>query len=259
MSIGDKYFESMKKLRKYLWLILIPVGMDMFNLILNEYIYKIKYTPVNRFITLKIGLIDTPPSVRFLLEDFPSPLFSFKNNMISGMLTRIDIFTITLIITIMLLTSYLKGIYLVSLKKIGEEKFSMKEFFMIDNHIWGKLFAYKIITAIPIILMMKDRSFILLTFILIFFVYVEYSIVLDNVSLLRNFQRGIGFLFNNFGLTVKIAFFVGLIYSLLSVVVYPIATIGNAGVLLDAVIMSYFGIGINKTVVEIYLEKNHIL
>ncbi|GAA0727294.1 hypothetical protein GCM10008905_24730 [Clostridium malenominatum] len=255
MSIGDKYFESMKKLRKYLWLILIPVGMDMFDLILNEYIYKIKYTPLNRFITLKIGLVDTPPSIRFLLEDFPSPLFSFKNNVITGLLTRVDVFTICLTITIMLLTSYLKGVYLVGLKKVGEEKFDVRELLMIDNRIWGKLFAYDLIITIPILLMLKDRSFILLTFILIFFVYIEYSIVLDNISLLRNFQKGIGFLFDNLGLTIKIAFFSGIIYSLLSIVIYPMARLGNIGVLIDTIIMAYFGIGINKTMMETYLSK----
>ncbi|WP_315120358.1 hypothetical protein [uncultured Clostridium sp.] len=252
MSVSNKYSESLGKLNKCIWVILIPILLDSLDLMFNWLIYKIKYIPTPNIFKIKIGLMHTPASVRFLLEDFPTSIFSLKNNMVSGLLTNIDLFTICLAITVFLVISYFTGVYLVTLSKIGEEDFSLKEVFMLDNRIWRKLFLYRLITIIPIILFMIDRTFLVTAFILIFFVYVEYSIILDKGSILTNLKKGVNFLLNNIGLTIKIAFYCGLIFSLLSVIVFPIANLGIFGIIVDIIIMAYFGTAFNKTIMEIY-------
>ncbi|MEW9094211.1 MAG: hypothetical protein AB2417_03925 [Clostridiaceae bacterium] len=252
MSVSDKYSKSLGKLNKYVWIILIPILLDSLALIFNWLIYKVKYTPTPNIFKIKIGLMHTPASVRFLLDDFPTPIFSYKNNIVSGLLINIDLFTICLTITILLVISYFIGVYLVTLSKIGEEDFNLREAFMLDNSIWAKLFLYKLITIIPMILFILDKAFIVTFFLLIFFVYVEYSIVLDKGSILTNFKNGMAFLFNNIGLTIKSAFYCGFIFAILSIIVLPIANLGTLGIIVDIIIVAYFGTAFNKMIMEMY-------
>lgn len=254
MSVSDKYSKALGKLNKYVWIILIPILLDSLDLMIHWLIYKIKYIPAFSIFKIKIGLMHTPASVRFLLEDFPTPIFSLKNNMVSGLLTNINLFTICFAITILLVVSYFTGVYLVTLSKIEEEDFSLKEVIMLDNSIWAKLFLYRVVTIIPMILFILDRAFIVTFFLSIFFVYVEYSIILDKGSILTNFKNGMAFLFNNIGLTIKSAFYCGIIFSVLSIIVFPIANLGISGIIVDILIVAYFGTAFNKMIMEMYRD-----
>jgi len=89
-------------------------------------------------------------------------------------------------------------------------------------------------------------------------VYVKYSIVVDKVSLIDNFKLGISFLFKNLGLTIKMAFSFGVLFSLVGICIHPLATIGFNGIVIGAIITAYFGAVINKAVLEIYREVSEI-
>lgn len=84
--------------------------------------------------------------------------------------------------------------------------------------------------------------------------YVKYSIVVDDVSLIDNFKLGIRFFFENLRLTIKMAFSFGISFSLVGIGIYPLASMGFKGIVLGAIITAYFGAVINKAVLEIYRE-----
>lgn len=85
-------------------------------------------------------------------------------------------------------------------------------------------------------------------------VYVKYSMVIDQVSLMDNYKLGIRFLFNNLGLTIKMAFTFGIISSLVGVGIYLLANLEFKGIVMGIIITAYFGAVMNKAVLEIYRE-----
>jgi hypothetical protein len=132
------------------------------------------------------------------------------------------------------------------------EKVSIRDFFIKGNKKWHKFFLHDCIIWIPIIMAAFNKSFIFLSLISVIFVYVKYSFVIDEVSTLENFKLGISFLFNNLLLTVKIALYTGIIFSLIGLIVFGLMNLGSIGIIIDIVICAYFGAGANRTVLEIY-------
>jgi hypothetical protein len=206
-----------------------------------------------------LGLIAAPPSVNYLLEDFPAPLLKYDNNGLSGILNRFSIFNAALFITVLLLTSFLQSGYMSIVGTSIQEKVRIRDFFIKGNRRWHKFFLLDCITWFPLILTIFNRNFMFLSFISVIFVYVEYSFVTDEVSILENFKLGIAFLFNNLGLSVKMALYFGLIFSLLSLVVLPLGRLGITGIIIDIVICAYFGAVTNRAVLEVYSADENAL
>lgn len=255
MSLLEKFIDCCKFIKnKILWIILIPALMDLVNLLGWEKLYNTVYYPVEKLFIIKFGFIGAPPSISFLLEDFPSFLLKYNNNGISGIINRISLFNAALLITVMLITSFLNSMYMVIISTSFIEKVKAGDVFRRGNELWHKFFLLNCITWIPLILTLYNRNFIFLTLIFIIFIYVQYSFVTDQVSIKENFKLGAMFFFDKFGLTVKLALFIGAIFSISSLILFPILKLGKAGVVVDILICAYLGAAVNKMILEIYSE-----
>lgn len=257
MSISERFSESFKFITKRLWIIFIPIILDLANLLSWEKVYHTTYNPTQKMFMLKLGFIGAPPSVNFLFEDFPMTLFKYDSGSFTGIINKISIFNAGLFITVLLITSFLSSGYLSIVGTSFEKKASIKDFFIKGNKRWAKFLILNLITGLPIILTIYDKNFIFLSFVNIIFVYVKYSFVTDEVSILKNFGLGIAFLFNNLGLSIKMALYFGIIFSLISLIVFPLANLGSIGIIIDIIICAYVGACTNKAVLEVYAaEKN---
>ena len=107
--------------------------------------------------------------------------------------------------------------------------------------------------------MVFNKNFMLFSFVSVIFVYVKYSFIVDEVSILKNFRLGIVFLFNNLGLTIQMALYFGVIFSLISLVDFLMLNLGTIGIIIDIVICAYVGAGTNRAVLEIYAAEGSTL
>lgn len=253
MSIFERFSNGCRFIaEKMLWIILIPIGLDLANLLCSEKIYNTVYNPLQKIFIIKLGFIGAPPSVNYLLEDFPSPLFKYDNNGLTGLLNRFSIFNVSLFITVMLITSFLSSAYMSIIGTGSDEKATIRDFFIKGNKRWYKFFLLDCIIYFPLLLTSINKNFMFLSFAAVILVYVKYSFVKDEVSIKDNFKLGIKFLFNNFGLTVKLAISLGLIFSLFSLIIFPLARMGGLGIFIAIVICAYFGAAANRVVLEAY-------
>jgi hypothetical protein len=256
MSISERFSEGCRFIiSKVLWIIFIPIVLDLANLFSWEKVYHTVYKPVQKVFLIKLGFVGAPPSVNFLLEDFPTPLFKYDNNGFSGIINSFSLFNAALFITVLLIVSFLNSGYMSIIGTSYVEEVRIRDFFIKGNRKWHKFFLLDCITWLPIILMIFDENFMFLSFVSVIFVYVKYSFVTDEVSILENFTLGISFLFNNLGLTIKMAVYFGIIFSLFSVVVFPLAKLGSIGIFIDIVICAYFGAATNRAILDIYAAK----
>ena len=255
MSVSDNFKEGCIFIGRNLWIILIPIALDLADLLSWEKLYHTVYHPAQKLFILKFGFIGAPPSLNYLFEDFPTPLFKYDNYGLSGIINSLSLFNAALFLSVLLITSFLHSGYMSAISKSSEEKVLIKDFFINGNRKWYKFFIMDCIIWIPLILMVLDRTFIILAFANVIFVYVKYSFVTDEVGICENFRLGIAFLFNNLGLSIKMALYFGLIFSLLSVVMFPLSSLGSMGMLMDIVICAYFGGSINKALLEVYAEE----
>lgn len=259
MQLGEMFSSSRRFINKLLWVVCIPVILDIIQLISYQHIYETDYVPIRKLFIIKIGIISSPPSVNFLLEDFPSAIFQYNNSGFKGIINEFIVFNILFMITFVLISSFIHSGYLSVIGGANEKGVGIKEFFIMGNRNWFKFFILQIIQFIPMILIIIKRELIILGFINIIFMYVDYSIVADEGNIRDNFRKGINFLFNNLGLTIKIAFYSGFIFSLLSIPIYFLAGFGIIGIIIDIIIIAYFGTVINRMVLEVYTYKNDSL
>lgn len=261
MSISEKFREGCRFIgNRVLWIIFIPIGIDLANLLSWEKLYHSTYHPVQKFFMIKLGFMGVPPSVNFILEDFPSVLFKYdSNNGFSGIINRISLFNITLFITVTLIVSFLNSGYMSIVSTSYAEKVRIKDFFIKGNRKWHKFFLLECMTGLPITLAIFNKSFIFLYFVSVVFVYVKYSFITDEVSVFQNFKLGIMFLFNNMGLTLKMALYFGVIFSLISLIAFPMLNFGRIGIIIDTVIYAYLGASTNRAVLEIYAAEENSL
>jgi len=227
MPLGEMFSSGRKFINKLLWIILIPIALDLWQLFAYEYFFKTSYFPIKRLFSLKVRLISSPPSVNFILEDFPSVLVQYNN---SG--------------------------YLSILGGKADSNISIKDFFILGNKNWFKFFILHLIQYIPVILILFAKEFIVLGFVFILFFYVQYSIIVDQGKISDNFLSGMLFLFSNLGLTIKMALYFGLIFSLLSIFIYALTSFSTIGIIIDIIIIAYFGAAVNRTVLQVYTEKS---
>lgn len=255
MSLGEMFSSSRKFINKFFWIILIPIALDLCQLFAHEYFFKAEYIPIKRLFSIKLGIISSPPSVNFILEDFPPVLFQYNNNGLKGIIHEVSLFNVFFMLSITLITSFIQSGYLSVLGIEEEGKISIKDFFTMGNKNWFKFFVIQLVQYIPVILILYAREFIVLGFLFILFFYVQYSIVVDKGKISDNFLKGMSFLFSNLGLTIKMALYFGFIFSLLSILVYILTSFSTVGIIIDIIIIAYFGAVVNKTVLKVYTEK----
>jgi hypothetical protein len=258
MSLTEKFMECCRYIKnKVLWIILIPAFLDTANLLGWEKMFHTSYNPIQKIFMIKLGIIGAPPSISFLFEDFPSLLFKYDSNGYSGIVTRFSLYNAVLLVTIIMITSFINSFYMGMISTGSLEKPGLKNVLLKANRLWHKFFLMNLITTIPIILMAFSRSFIFLYFIFIIFIYVQYSFAADDVTLMENFRRGISFLFNNLGVTIKMALVTGLAFTIFSLIAFPLLKLGNAGVIIDILICAYLGAASNRMVFEVYTASNN--
>lgn len=81
MNIAERFSSGFRFITsKLLWIIIIPIALDLANLFSWEKVYHTVYNPVQKLFLIKLGFIGAPPSVSYLFEDFPTPLFKYDSN-----------------------------------------------------------------------------------------------------------------------------------------------------------------------------------
>lgn len=254
----NKYRQALKDINKVILLAIIPICMDFFTLFVYENVFKTTYIPNKKTIILKLGIISTPPSIKYVYEDFPSLLSDYNTQYGNlGIINNITLLNGFLILSFILINSFLKAGYLACLKKAGRELVNIKDFFTHGNRYWFKLFVLDLIEFLPFILMMIQKSLFIFILITILFYYVEFSIIVDEGCMRDNFKNGIGFLFDNLGLTIKIMIYCGIVYSIFSLILFPLGSAGKIGMCFAMIIVIYFGMGFNKLMLEVYTEERN--
>lgn len=254
MKLIDKLSDGFKYINKVMWIILIPIIFDVSELLIYQHVFQTKYIPRINLFTFKIGFPSPPPSIRFVLQDFPSVILQYKNNVFNGIVNEFTIFNVLLIITVTLIISYIKSSYLRVISKEINKPVGLKDLFELDNTLWVKFLVLQIIMFLPFALMFIREEFLFLAVINIILIYVQYSFVVDGGSILSDFKKGVAFLFNNLGLTIKMSFYFGAMFSLLSIAIFILSGMGLIGIIINIVIVAYFGAATNKAVLEIYRE-----
>lgn len=253
MELGDRFRSGREFINKFLWIIGIPIVLNLIQLFSYQFIYKTSYLPITKLFTIKIGIIPAPPSVSFLLEDFPSPLFQYNSiSGLKGIIYEFNLFNVFLMITFILITSFISSGYFSVISAKEESRPGIRDFFINGNENWYKFFILHIIEFMPFAFGIVNKNFAFLALINVIFMYVDYSIAADGGKLMDNFKKGISFLFNNLGLTIKMAFYYGMIFSLLSIVIYFLGGLGTIGIIIDIIIVSYFGAIVNRSILEVY-------
>ncbi|AOY77729.1 hypothetical protein [Clostridium formicaceticum] len=254
MKLSEKFSDGRNYINKTLWIILIPILLDVFTLLTYQYIYQVAYVPIRQLFTWKIGIISTPPSVRFILEDFPSVILQYNHSGFTGIINELSLFNVFLAITLLLVISFIQSGYLSVLSSISHKNVGVKDFFVGGNRFWFKFFLFQTFLMYPFLLMFIKRGFVYLAIVNTVFFYVKYSIVLDEGSIRENFSKGVAFFWDNIDLSIKMAFYFGFVFSLLSIVIYLMAGLGLLGIIIAIVLTAYFGAAINKSVLEIYRD-----
>ncbi|MCB8814504.1 hypothetical protein [Desulfosporosinus shakirovi] len=253
MSIIDMLNKQFQSIHKVIWIILLPLIIDIGELNLFEKIFKTEYQPLSKLV-FKLGFISSPPSIRYTLEDFPSIFFQYNSRGFRGLINQINLTNILLLVSFVLITSFLHSGYLSVISQAGHKRVIFKDFLRDGNQLWFKFFVLTLLGIIPSLGVFISVNLLYLNFIFIILVYVQYSIVVDKVSLKDNFKLGISFLFENLGLTIKMAFVFGFLFSLIGIAIIILAGMGQNGIVVGVIITAYFGAVINKAVLEIYRE-----
>jgi len=102
MSITDKLNEQFQAIHKVIWIIFLPLVLDIGELSLFERIFKSEYEPITKLFNLKLGFISAPPSIRYILEDFPSLIFQYSLSAFRGVINQINLTNILLLLTVVI-------------------------------------------------------------------------------------------------------------------------------------------------------------
>ncbi len=187
MSITDRLNEQFKTIHSVIWIILLPVVLDIGELSLYEGIFKSEYQPISRLFNLKIGIISAPPSIRYILEDFPSLIFQYNySSPFQGVINQVNLTNMLLLLSIILVTSFLNSGYMSVISQAGYKRVTFKDFFRDGNKLWFKFFILTLLEVIPILLILIKREFGYFSLGYIPLVYVRYSMVVDKVGLIDN-------------------------------------------------------------------------
>lgn len=259
MNLKSKLVNGYKEALKTVWILVIPVLIDLSGFFVNSNLLKRQYHGINDIFTIKLGVISAPPSVQYILENFPTILYSYNTKYgVSGIITEMNLFNLFISLSVISIISFLKSGYMGCIEKSGRDKVALLDLFVLGNKNWFKYFVLMLIYNIPMFFLFFTDKIPGLLFVMFFvFVaiyYVQYSIVVDDISLRENFSKGTSVLFDNFGLTVKMAIIYGLALSPVSILIFPLSRIGTPGIGISIIIVSILGLGVNKAVIEIYRE-----
>ncbi len=194
MSLRTKFYEQFKPVHQVIGIISIPIILDLADYLLFERIFRTVYLPAQKLLTLKLGFISAPPSVRFILEDFPSLIFQSNNSGLRGIVNQLTIFNVLLLLSLTLIFSFLHSGYLGVLAEAGRRPLGWKAFFSLGNQFWFRFFILQVLGFLPLLLVLIDPWLAVLGLINVLFVYVQYSIVVDEGTIKDNFIQGIDFL-----------------------------------------------------------------
>lgn len=255
MGLTEKLQEQFSNFHKVIWIMLVPIILDIAQLLAYQKLYRITYEPLTQ-IRVKLSFISAPPSVRYILEDYPSFLFHYGERF-QGILNTLTLANVSLAISVLLVISFFHSGYMSIISEAGRNSAGVKTFFVLGNRHWFKYFVLQVLVFLPMILMLISKEWLYLSVIFVIFVYVQYSIVVDEGSILNNFRRGGAFLFNNLGLSIKMAIYFGLLLSVLGMLIVFLVNLGFLGLMGGIVLTAYFGGVVNKTVLEIYREVSH--
>ncbi|CAH2212069.1 hypothetical protein [Tepidibacter aestuarii] len=252
MNLKEIFKESVKSINKSIWVILVPCIIDILSLITYEKIFNTDYIPNVSMTSFQFSIISAPPSIRYLIKNFPSPLFEYKNGAFLGIINELTLFNIFLFLTVICLMSFIKGGYLGSINNMSDKRTSFKDFIIFGNRFWDRLFILDIINFIPFLLFFISQNLIWIYILYTPFLYVKYIMVAEDISLISALKESFNVLKDNLGLTIKMMFQCGVLYLPISVALYCISVLDDFGIIYSIFIVNYFGVCVNKSVFEIY-------
>ena len=227
---------------------------------LLTYIYFLKgvYIGVNNFFILKLGAISAPPSISYIIENFPTILFSYSsNNGASGLIMAFSVFNVFLALSFSLIQSFLKSGYMGCLEAAGRERVKPLEFISLANKNWFKYFILQLVNCVLLFMMIRNHSFIIVSIIVsILLFYIQYSIVVEEGSLLKNIRNSMNVLGKYLMKTIGVGLYYGFLISLTSPLIFPISRLGYGGLIIAMVIVNYFGMSVNKAILELYRDMS---
>ncbi|MCY6484837.1 hypothetical protein OW763_10840 [Clostridium aestuarii] len=252
-KISLKLKPSFSAVTRSLWLILVPVILNLLNLYIYKNVLKRVYVPNAPIFTLKLGIISAPPGLEYILKDFPTPLLKYTSNIgHTGIISELNLLSILILLCTTVVSSFLTSGYLGCLEKTGRKKVRVRDFFKLGNKFWFKFFVLDLISLIPTLFVFINTYLLFTAFILVFLYYVKYSIVVDKSPLSTSFKNGINVFFNNIITTIKISICYGLIMSPFTIVVFGLSKFNIPGIIISIIITCYLGMTINKSVLEVY-------
>jgi len=254
MDLNEKLSFAYKEINRKMLIILIPIILDIINYYSYLSILKNNYSPPNKFFLFKFGVISAPPSINYILENFPSVFFNFNTSYgNTGLLCRITYFTFLVSILYTLIAAFVKSFYMSYLEKLPEEKPTLIALLIEGNKNWPKYFILSMLNTTVILLSFNSSEFLFLFLPLILLYYVQYSIVVDKeLTFKENLSKSINVLLGNLKTSLIMAIWYGVLLSLLSFFIFPLCHRGTGGIIISIVLLSYFGTVINKAVLEVY-------
>lgn len=252
MPLGERFQRSITFINKLWWIICVPIILDLTQLFAYQRIFNEEYSPHRNIFTIKIGIISAPPSIDFLLEDFPSPIFQLNNSGLKGIIYEFSLFNVFLMLTLILLNSFISSGYFSIISSKEVDNVRIRDFFINGNKKWFKFFMLNIIEFVPIVLGIIKKELLFLAIINIIFMYVDYVIATEDLGLIDSIKKGISFLCNNIWLTIKMSLYFGMIFSFLSIIIYLLCGFKTVGIAISIIIVAYFGAIVNKSVLETY-------
>lgn len=256
MNLGARLARAYGDVKKVLWIIIVPIFLDMMGLLTYIYFLKGEYIGINKFFILKLGAISAPPSASYIIENFPSIFLSYNSSYgPSGLIMTFSVFNVFLALSFSLIQSFLKSGYMGCLEAAGRERVKPLEFFSLANKNWFKYFILQLVNCVFLFMMIINPSFIIISIIAsILLFYAQYAIVVEEGSLLKNIKNSMNILGRYIMETIKICIYYGFLMSLTSPLVFPISRMGYGGLIIAMVIINYFGMSVNKAILELYRD-----
>lgn len=258
VNLNERIGNAYSDVKKVLWIILVPIFLDMVSLLTYIYFLKGEYIGINKLFILKLGAISAPPNASYIIENFPSVFLSYSSSYgTSGLIMTFSVFNVFLALSFSLIQSFLKSGYMGCLEAAGRERVKPLESFSLANKNWFKYFILQLVNCVFLFMMISNRSFIIISFIVsMLLFYTQYSIVVEEGSLLKNIKNSMHTLGKYLMKTTGICIYYGFLMSLTSPLVFPISRLGYGGLIIAMVIVNYFGMSVNKAILELYRDMS---
>lgn len=250
MNLVRKLKESKKSLQSKDWIYVMPIILDFSVLFIHRYILKRNYIHKGKVIDFNIGIISSPPSISYIFKDYPHPLMDIISQ-------DTNIFTLGLLVLFTIIMSFINGAYLALLNK--DEKIKIKNFIKEGNKFWDKFFIYRLIVNIIILYGLKyNINPIILILINIIMTYIPYSIICEEGNIFFIIKKSIQVLFNNILDTIKLLVLCAGLFFIIYLPTKYIFISTTIEILFFIMLISYFGVIINKTILEIYKQSSSL-